>query len=667
MAFNCTITVNAGRMPNAQGDFVWLATAANFPLAAIDGGVSSILNGGGNLRCYTDDTKATRLPIEVVSFVTGGSPSIQVWGLSPSLNVASTVYIEADEVETSQPAFGAAFGRNATWINDKKAYHLLESAGSVAVDSTGNTDGTYNGNLPTLGANFGQDFDGNVDFVQVGNEAIDFSAFTFSAKIKTDTLSGNHQIYAQDKSYYPQVRTLQWRLSGDKIEIICWDSGDNIFIHTSGSISLSAGVEYIVTFSFDGANYKTYINGVIDLNIANTTLIRNLQSLGPVIGANSTSSEEWNGEIGHLVDRNGAFKSDDFILSEHNNQSDPAAFWSTSAWTDSSGGGLTALTKSFTAQFDFIERKSKSFTAAVALLARVNKNYQGLMNFLSTNQVNKAFSFELDLLQQQQTQVQLVADLLSRDSSAFSGQLDLLQGFTKSHSSLFDLLSRQSKSFTSALALLQRENKSYQGLTSFLSANQVNKAFSFQFDLLAHKVLTHSGIVNFLGHEQLNFSAVLDLLNRQSKSFSGELDFYQQVNKSFIYQFDSLATGSASKSFSFELDFIGRLTKQYNSEITLLQRQGLSHQLSLDLLDRVAKDFSAQVDLHNTQSKNFTVTLDTIGRVGKTFDVVFNIQSDDTPKTPAHYVISVEHIIEFIDPPIQTIEFIDNPIQILIV
>jgi hypothetical protein len=325
-----------------------------------------------------------------------------------------------------------------------------------------------------------------------------------------------------------------------------------------------------------------------------------------------------------------------------------------SAWLDL-GGGLTALTKSFSAQFNLNQRKSNSFTATVALLQRLNKNYQGLIKFLSVNRVNKAFSFEVDLLQQQQNQVQLVTDLLSRDSSAFSGELDLLQGFTKSHSSQFYLLARESKSFTGALALLQRENKSYQGLINFLSTNQVNKAFSFQFDLLAHKVLTHSGIVKFLGHEQLNFSAVINLLNRQSKNFSGELDFYQQVNKSFSYSVDMLATGRASKSYSFELDLFSRLTKQYRSEITLLQRQGLSHQLSIDLLDRVAKDFSAQFNLLNTQSKNFTVTLDTIGRVGKTFDVVFNIQSDNTPKTPAHYVISVDHLIEFIDPPIQTL------------
>jgi hypothetical protein len=300
-------------------------------------------------------------------------------------------------------------------------------------------------------------------------------------------------------------------------------------------------------------------------------------------------------------------------------------------------GGLTPLTKLFSAQLDIIERKSKSFTGSVALLAQVNKSYQALIDFLSTNSVNKVFSFELDVLQQQQAQVQLVTDLLGRESHAFNGQLDLLQAFTKSHTS--------------------------------------------QCDLLARNALTHSGLVNFLGHENVNFGAVFDLLNQQSKNFTGEInlnqavskaftsqvDFYHRVNKSFTYQFDTLATGTASKAFSFQLDFIGRLQKQYTSELDLLQRQGLSHQLSLDLLDRVAKDFSAKFDLHNTQSKSFTVTLDTIGRVGKTFDVVFNIQSDDTPKTPAHYVISIEHIIEFIDPPIQTIEFIDNPIQTLIV
>ena len=62
--YGCTVTVQAGQMPSAQSNFVWLLTEDNFPAAAIDGGTTSILNGGGNLRCYTDDTKSTQLPID---------------------------------------------------------------------------------------------------------------------------------------------------------------------------------------------------------------------------------------------------------------------------------------------------------------------------------------------------------------------------------------------------------------------------------------------------------------------------------------------------------------------------------------------------------------------------------------------------------------------------
>ena len=67
--YGCTITVDTGKMTATQSGFVWLFTEDNLPTAAIDGGATSIDNGGGNLRCYTDSTKATQLPIEVVEFV----------------------------------------------------------------------------------------------------------------------------------------------------------------------------------------------------------------------------------------------------------------------------------------------------------------------------------------------------------------------------------------------------------------------------------------------------------------------------------------------------------------------------------------------------------------------------------------------------------------------
>mgnify|MGYP003665155709 CR=1 FL=1 len=357
--YGCTITVAAGKIPSSQSNFSWLATEANFPTAAIDGGAQSILNGGGNLRCYTDSTKATQIPVEVVAFVTGGTPSVLVWGLSPTLAVSSTVYIEADTVATTQPIVTNTYGRNSVWTNDLKSYHLRESSGTTATDSAGNTDGTYSGSLPTVGADFGQDFDGTDDFVDTTNSTINMSAFTFSAKIKPDILSGSHQIYTADKNTTGD-RFWQWRVeSAGVMRIICWDSGNTIFINTAGTTAISASTEYVVHFAFDGSNYKTYIDGVVDLNIANTSIIKSLGAYSPRIGAAETGVpvEEFNGQIGDVIVRDGAFKSDNYIATEYNNQSDPSTFWTTSAWTDQDAGGGTTGT---------ITQTASSFTQSLA-------------------------------------------------------------------------------------------------------------------------------------------------------------------------------------------------------------------------------------------------------------------------------------------------------------
>jgi hypothetical protein len=73
-----------------------------------------------------------------VSFATGGTPSVQVWGLSSALNVASTVYMEADTVATTQPAVTDTYGRNAVWADREVHYHMNETPASGSVDVTGN-------------------------------------------------------------------------------------------------------------------------------------------------------------------------------------------------------------------------------------------------------------------------------------------------------------------------------------------------------------------------------------------------------------------------------------------------------------------------------------------------------------------------------------------------
>ena len=95
-----------------------LLTEDDFPAAMIDGGAQSIANGGGNFRAYTAADKITQLPLDVVRFVTGGTPDIRVWLTYPSFDTGSNIYIETDDAVTTQPAVGAAFGQHAVWSPD---------------------------------------------------------------------------------------------------------------------------------------------------------------------------------------------------------------------------------------------------------------------------------------------------------------------------------------------------------------------------------------------------------------------------------------------------------------------------------------------------------------------------------------------------------------------
>ena len=89
--------------------FVFLLSAGWFTDAdlgvagsPIDGGVNSIANGGGDMQVFSDTAATTRLPIEVVSFVTGGIPEAQVWVRTPSYTSGDTITIGRDDTQTIQ-------------------------------------------------------------------------------------------------------------------------------------------------------------------------------------------------------------------------------------------------------------------------------------------------------------------------------------------------------------------------------------------------------------------------------------------------------------------------------------------------------------------------------------------------------------------------------------
>lgn len=191
MAYGATLTLPA--ITGSHTDFPVLLKEADFPAGAKDGGANSILNGGGDLRAYTSSAKTTQLPLEVVTFVAGGTPDIEVYVKIPTAATSNTIFIEADATETTQPAVTATYGRNAVWADYESVLHLTESGNGTSgefADSSGNgvtgKVGRSTSVQKTTGMPWGgnwQELDGNDDYILVENSAnlLDGSDFTVQA------------------------------------------------------------------------------------------------------------------------------------------------------------------------------------------------------------------------------------------------------------------------------------------------------------------------------------------------------------------------------------------------------------------------------------------------------------------------------------------------------
>lgn len=334
MAYGFTATVKAGQISSAQSNFTWLATADNFPTAAIDGGANSILNGGGDLRCYTDSTKTTQLPIEVVSFVTGGTPNVIVWGVSPSLNVASTVYFEKDAAATAQPIATDTYGRNAVWAEFICVIH----SGSI-VDSTGNNTPVLNGTPSKSAIAFSEGYQitSASEYISVPDSASldiekDFtalgwlSASTFItgaplfSKVDGTNTDGSFGFINSTGKY----RTRQPNLSPSNLD---------------SSATLSTSTDYFLSSSFDGTTRKCFVDGAFDNSDTPSGTVNNNNGDYELGRADNGFGLRLQGIIGENWLAIPALSDiDNRIEALYNNQNSPILFWDSSAWEDQGGG-----------------------------------------------------------------------------------------------------------------------------------------------------------------------------------------------------------------------------------------------------------------------------------------------------------------------------------------
>lgn len=344
--YGATLTVNAGQITGTVNNLAWHLDASSFPAAAVDGGASSILNGGGNARFYTDNTKENRLPAELVTFVTGVTPNIHVKGLSSSLTVGSTVYIEADTVETSQPAVDAAFGRNAVWFNRKREYNFEDDpTAGILTDSSGNTNGTAIGTYSTGDKVSGLtgsawDFTLGVDYIDAG------SVTAPSDQSKTVTLVTKFKTLTSQRGIFSIASTAT---DGNPSVLMAMRSGAISTLDTGAYkpvITPVIDTDYIINYVYDSIAKTTsiYINGALETSYASDNGVFGTGDSFYINSGFSDPSDQIISNASYLDEALGA----ELIAAEYNNQSNPSAFWSVGAWEDQDAAGVTVTTSKAT-------------------------------------------------------------------------------------------------------------------------------------------------------------------------------------------------------------------------------------------------------------------------------------------------------------------------------
>lgn len=324
MAYGYTRTLPT--ITGSHSDFPVVLTAGSFPTAAIDGGANSIDNGGGNLRAYTDDTKATQLPLDVVTFVTGGSPQVQVWVKMPTSSTGDTIYLEADDVETSQPAFTNTYGRNAVYSDDISRLHM-DSA--TPIDSTGNQTSIVNNGATLVSGLHGNvlDFDGS-DYVDLGAGILPTNDFTQSIWVNPDSLGGFQGFIGSWLS--SEVGRTYLGANGTSLN---WDGYSSVIAR--GTL-VNSSWQYC-TATRTGSTVVLSINGVQQGASGVDTGTSPDNTHNTFIGALQEGTNYFfNGQIGDNRLSN-LFSSQDRILTEYQNQNDPGNWGTSSAWEDQAG------------------------------------------------------------------------------------------------------------------------------------------------------------------------------------------------------------------------------------------------------------------------------------------------------------------------------------------
>ena len=350
-ARKCIVTIPDAQISGSNINFPILISEDNLPTEMLDGGDNSALNGGGDVRFSLDSAGATQLPCDVVLFITGGSPAAQIHVKLPNLNTGAdrTLYVWYKKAGEVQPLVTAPFGRNAVWADYDLVVHC-NSAGAP-VDSTGNATVTPVGTITEVTGPFGNalNFAAGAYLNVTGNTTlIDRpTAYPFGVSLWAKKSAWPYDYSSafgwggvddllflpyEERTTPPQTRVF-WRDA----------TGARPITRNSNLVNpMVIGTWNRFALGMANLDQRLYIND--ELGADDGTNTGSLSGAGPFssfrIGGWADGSQDYRGDIAEF--RVGLDRSADWLTTEYNNQSNPAAF-GIAGTPEAVGGGATLV------------------------------------------------------------------------------------------------------------------------------------------------------------------------------------------------------------------------------------------------------------------------------------------------------------------------------------
>jgi len=329
----CELKIQASKVLENLTNFPVFLTKDTLPSEMFDSdGSYPALAEGGDIRFSSDAAGATRLACEVVRFEIDPNPAngiAEIWVNVPSVSssVDTSIWIWYNKVGEDQPGVSETYGREATWNSSYLGVWHLDETG-VRYDSTGRNHFNWVlGNIPSQvegkvgrAANFDSVslmLDPNPADPGIGFEG----AFCFSTWMRTTAGSlGNDVFLSMDTG--STVPDFHMNFVDPYMCPAMWWGGQ--LSPSAPDRTIDDEQWHLVYYTRTGDTITFYVDNGNSQGIA--TKSREFDV--PIqfwLGGDWTGGWRWSGDLDEMRLCNVA-RSSNFIISEYNNQNDPATF-----------------------------------------------------------------------------------------------------------------------------------------------------------------------------------------------------------------------------------------------------------------------------------------------------------------------------------------------------